>query len=138
MTDEELQALPVELESDRVERKSSVSDPAKIKRAMCALACSDHAPTTAPASVPGRITPQAGAKDSAKAPPQDDAAATAAAATAATVMPAQSTTPSAPALRVPTLTTLDHDASSGLQLLEGGRGGGEISSSLPPRLLVSL
>jgi ATP-dependent DNA helicase RecG len=38
MTDQELEALLTELESDRVERKSSVADAGKIKRAMCALA----------------------------------------------------------------------------------------------------
>ncbi|MEO5377850.1 MAG: ATP-binding protein [Magnetococcus sp. DMHC-6] len=38
MTDEELEALLEDLESDRVERKSSFSDLGKIRQAICAFA----------------------------------------------------------------------------------------------------
>jgi ATP-dependent DNA helicase RecG len=38
MDDHELQALLIDLESDRVERKASISDPDKIRQAICAFA----------------------------------------------------------------------------------------------------
>ena len=38
MTDEELEALSRDLESDRVERKESIADAGKIRQAICAFA----------------------------------------------------------------------------------------------------
>ena len=38
MTDEELQVLLLDLESDRIERKASLSDPDRVCQAICAFA----------------------------------------------------------------------------------------------------